>query len=332
MSEDPPHPREVFELQGGEIAERAFSEAMTRGRLHHAWLLAGPEGVGKATFAYRAARRLLGAAPAPRFGLLGAAPDDQASRLVAGRAHPDLMVLQRDAEDGKFRKQIPVDEARGLPEFFAKTPAMAHWRVAIVDQVDDLNPSGANALLKTLEEPPAQAILLLISSRPAALLPTIRSRCRLLRFAAPEPALTAAWLTRRSGIADDEAARLAAMAGGAPGRAWRLAASGALAIDERARALLASLPNPDPGEVLALTDGFRGAEGAERFSLTLERLAARVVETVSARALAGEGESLDRLAETVPYLDDLQRRVEALNLDRTDAFHAALSRLKLAAC
>jgi DNA polymerase-3 subunit delta' len=332
VSEDPPHPRDVFELEGGEIVEHAFAAAMSRGRLHHAWLLAGPEGVGKATFAYRAARRLLGAAPAPQFGVLGAARDDQASRLVAGRAHPDLMVLQRDAEGGKTRKQIPVEEARSLPEFFAKTPALGRWRVAIVDQADDLNPSGANALLKTLEEPPPQGIILLVSSRPAALLPTIRSRCRVLRFTAPEPEATAAWLTRRAGIAADEAAELAVMAGGAPGRAWRLAASGALAVDARARALLASLPHPDPGEVLALTDGFRGAEGAERFALTMERLAARVGETASARALAGEGEKLDRWAETVTWLDELQRRVEAVNLDRTDAFHAALSRLKLAAC
>lgn len=332
MSEDPPHPRDVFEFEGGEDVERTFAEAMTRGRLHHAWLLAGPEGVGKATFAYRAARRLLGAAPAPQLGVLGAAPDDQASRLVAGRAHPDLMVLQREAEDGKARKQIPVEEARGLPEFFAKTPALAHWRVAIVDQADDLNPSGANALLKTLEEPPPQGIILLVSSRPAALLPTIRSRCRLLRFTAPAREATAAWLARRAGIAADEATELAIMAGGAPGQAWRLAASGALAVDARARALLASLPTPDPGEVLALTDGFRGAEGAERFALTMERLAALVGETASARALAGEGEKLDRWAEAVAWLDELQRRVEAVNLDRTDAFHAALSRLKLAAC
>jgi DNA polymerase-3 subunit delta' len=242
------------------------------------------------------------------------------------------MVLQREAEEGKSRKQIPVEEARGLPEFFAKTPALAHWRVAIVDQVDDLNPSGANALLKTLEEPPARGILLLVSSRPAGLLPTIRSRCRVLRFTAPAPQVAADWLMRRAGVAAEEAAELAAMAGGAPGRAWRLAATGALATDERARTLLASLPNPDPGEVMALTDGFRGGEGAERFALTMERLAARIGETASARALAGEGEKLDKWAEAVISLDELQRRVEAVNLDRADAFHSALARLKQAAC
>ena len=331
MSDALPHPRDVYDYDGGETAEQAFGEAMARGRLHHAWLLAGPEGVGKATFAYRATRRLLGAAAAPKFGALGAAADDPVSRLVAGRSHPDLLVLQRDSEDGKARKQIPVEEARGLPEFFAKTPALAAWRVAIVDTADDLNPSGANALLKTLEEPPPRGIILLVASRPAALLPTIRSRCRLLRFDAPAEDRTAAWLARRAGIGETEAARLSAMARGAPGRAWRLAATDAIAADERARALIASLPSPDPAEVLALTDGFRGAEGAERFALLIERLAERIRDMASARALNGEGAGLDRWAEAFEFVSNLPRQVEAVNLDRADAFQAALARMRIAA-
>src|SRR6185437_15164397 len=117
------HPREVFDLIGHGGAEAAFEASRARGRLHHAWLLTGPEGVGKATFAYRAARRLLGARPDDRFGLLGSSPDDPISRQVASRSHPDLLVLERDGEDGKPRKYIPVDDARRLPEFFAKAPA-----------------------------------------------------------------------------------------------------------------------------------------------------------------------------------------------------------------
>ena len=325
---DLPHPRDSFDLEGGEGAERAFLEAMARGRLHHAWLLTGPEGVGKTTFAYRAARRLLGAAAAPAHGLLGAAPDDTVCRLVAGRAHPDLLVLQRDPEDGKSRKQIPVEEARGLPEFFAKTPAMAPWRVAIVDAADDLNPSGANALLKTLEEPPERGIILLVSHRPGALLPTIRSRCRALKFSPPPPERTAVWLAGRSDVAPAEAERLAQMAKGAPGRAWRLAAAGALATDEAARDLLAALPATDPAAMLALADGFRGSEGAERFAILCDRLAERIHRMTSERALAGERDGLDAWAEAFEFLAQLPGQVAAVNLDRGDAFYTALARLR----
>ncbi|MDE2488322.1 MAG: DNA polymerase III subunit delta', partial [Alphaproteobacteria bacterium] len=114
---DVPHPREVFELEGQEGSEAAFEAARARGRLHHAWLLTGPEGAGKATFAYRAARRLLGAPPAAAFGVLGADPEHPVCRQVAARAHPDLLVLERMGEDGKPRKVIPVDDARRLSEF-----------------------------------------------------------------------------------------------------------------------------------------------------------------------------------------------------------------------
>ena len=101
--DEAPHPRQVFELRGAEAPEQAWLEALQRGRMHHAWLLVGPEGVGKATFAYRAARRLLGARPDPSNGLLGSDPDDPVSRQVAARSHPDLLVLERAGEDGKPR-------------------------------------------------------------------------------------------------------------------------------------------------------------------------------------------------------------------------------------
>src|SRR6516164_3908795 len=177
-----PHPREVFEQEGEEAAEAAFEAARARGRLHHAWLLTGPEGVGKATFAYRAARRLLGAPPDPGHGVLGASPDHPVSRQIIAHSHPDLFVLERLGEDGKVRKVIPVDEARALSEFFAKSPATAPHRVAIVDAADDLNVNAANALLKTLEEPPSRGVLLLVGHSPGRLIATIRSRCRRLAF------------------------------------------------------------------------------------------------------------------------------------------------------
>lgn len=326
----PPHPRETSDLSGAQAAERAFLDALQRRRLHHAWLLIGPEGVGKATFAYRAARWLLGAAPAAELGLLGAQPSDPVSRMIVQRAHPDLLVLQRDAEDGKARKQIPVEEARGLPEFFAKTPAIAAWRVAIIDAADDLNPSGANALLKTLEEPPERGAIFLVCHRLGALLPTIRSRCRILRLA-PEPEDdAAAWLSGRLDLDKDEAARLAAMAKGALGKAWRLARSGAVSADAAVRGLLEALPHIDHQAVLALSNGFRGPEGAERFQVLMERLAARIHDQTCAQAMAGEAD-LDRWAEAFTWLGSLEQQTSLLNLDRADAFHSALTHLA-AAC
>ena len=129
---DIPHPRDVFGFEHGEVVEQAFLDAEARGRLHHAWLLTGPEGVGKATFAYRAARRLMGATPNSTYGLLGSRPDHPVSRQISARSHPDIMVLEREVEGGKARKVIPVDEARRLPEFFSKAPASSPYRVAIV--------------------------------------------------------------------------------------------------------------------------------------------------------------------------------------------------------
>jgi len=325
-----PHPREVFDLQGHEAPEAAFEDARARGRLHHAWLLTGPEGVGKATFAYRAARRLLGAPADLRHGALGVDPAHPVSRQVLGRAHPDLLVLERIGEDGKPRKAIPVDEARRLSEFFSKSPAAAPHRVAIVDAADDLNVNAANALLKTLEEPPPKGVLLMVAHSPGRLLPTIRSRCRRLAFAALGQEEAAAFVRARAEVSAEAALRLAQMAGGAPGRALGLAAAEALMLDDAARELLADLPRVDEAMALSLADRFRGGEGQGQFNLLFERLAERLRSQVAARARDGQG-ALDRWAQAWETLQRLPREVEALNLDRTDALFTALAELRRAA-
>jgi DNA polymerase-3 subunit delta' len=324
------HPREVFDLTGHEDTEAAFEAARARGRLHHAWLLTGPEGVGKATFAYRAARRLLGAPADPARGLLGADPGHPVSRQVASRAHPDLLVLERVGEDGKLRKYIPVDDARRLSEFFSKSPASAPHRVAIIDAADDLNVNAANALLKTLEEPPPKGVLLMVAHSPGRLLSTIRSRCRRLAFAPLGLEASAAFVRARAEVSEEAALRLARMAGGAPGRALALAASEAIALDDAARELLAHLPSLDEALALSLADRFRGGEGQAQFALLFERLAERVHVLVAERAARGQG-ALDRWAQAWETLQRLPREVEAVNLDRTDALFAALSELRQAA-
>ncbi len=330
MVDQVPHPREVFQLAGHQAEEIAFEIARSRGRLHHAWLLTGTEGVGKATFAYRAARRLLGAPIDEGFGVLGTDPNHPVSRQIIARAHPDLLVLERVGEDGKLRKSIPVDEARKLSEFFSKSPASAPHRVAIIDAADDLNGNSANAVLKTLEEPPERGVLLLVAHSPGRLLATIRSRCRRLAFQPLGEAEVTRFVQERVEVDEEQSLRLARMAGGAPGRALMLARAGGVAIDDIAKGLLAELPSVDSSAVMALTDRFKGAEGAIIFNLLFERLADRIHDLTIARAGTGLS-GLDPWAAVWESLQRLPRDVEAVNLDRTDAFHAALSTLREAA-
>ena len=321
-------PRDAFRLEGLEAAEQAFLQAMDRGRLHHAWLLCGPEGVGKATLAFRVARRLLGAAPDSAFGPLGSSPDHTVSRQISARAHPDLMVVERLGDDGKMRRQIPVEEARRLPEFFSKSPGEASYRVAIIDAADDLNQQGANAVLKTLEEPPERGVLLLVAHQPGALLPTIRSRCRRLVIAPPPESVAAAMVARTADLNAEDALRLVRMGRGAPGRALRLHAVGALAIDDAARAVVNGLPRVDYQAMLALTDGFRGGEGTERFRIFIERLSDRIHALVVHRALEGTDTGLEDWARAWETLQTLPAQVEGLNLDKGDALWTALGQLR----
>lgn len=314
-----PHPRDVYTLDGAEPAERAWLEAVARGRLHHAWLLAGPEGVGKATFAFRAARRLLGARSDPASGLLGASPDDPVCRLIESRAHPDLLVLEREGGDGKLKRGISVDEARRLPEFFAKSPSIAAWRVAIIDAADDLNPSAANAVLKTLEEPPERGVVLMVSHAPGALLPTLRSRCRRLNFAPWPEARVARFMQAAGGLDPADADRLAALSCGAPGRALRLRAQGALELDGTARAIFEGGPGRQDAAVQALSDKLRGGEAAARFALLLELLAEQARAAALAAATADAPARAEQAAAAWTRWRALPAEVEGLNLDRGEA-------------
>jgi DNA polymerase-3 subunit delta' len=252
------------------------------------------------------------------------------SRQIIAHAHPDLFVIERLGEDGKVRKVIPVEETRRISEFFSKSPASAPHRVAIVDAVDDLNPFGANAILKTLEEPPPHGVLLMVSHSPGRLLPTIRSRCRRLAFPPLGLEETAAFVRHREDVSAEDALRLARMAGGAPGRAWALAGAKAIDMDDAARALIEGLPRVDEAMALSLADRFRGGEGQAQFNLLFDRLSERVHGFAAERAGKSIG-GLDRWAQVWETLQRLSREVEALNLDRADALFTALGELRQAA-
>ena len=237
----------MAELIGNAAAQAAFAAAAVSGTLHHAWLLAGPEGVGKATFARAAALRLLADAAAPGTLPPGlAVPEGHSARalMVAG-SHPDYRLLGRlpkdpDKPDEDLARSITIAQVRSLGPLFATRPSLSFRRVIVIDAIDDLERGGANALLKNLEEPPAGTIFLLVSHAPGRLLPTIRSRCRLLRFERLRDEEVAAVLRRELPEADEtEIAALTRASDGAPGRGLRYAGLDIAGLDGAIAALAA---------------------------------------------------------------------------------------------
>lgn len=342
--EGAPHPRETRELIGQGAAEAAFLEAFNTGRLHHAWLLTGPLGVGKATLAWRIARFLLATPETEEGGLFGDAPpapdtlsipDDHpvARRLLAG-SEGRIFVLRRAWDDEKKRLKtvITVDEVRKMRNFLHLSSADGGRRVVIVDPADEMNPNAANALLKMLEEPPEGVAFLLVSHHPSGLLPTIRSRCRELRLATLGPDDLARAVAAAGGDHGDSGA-LAALATGSVGEAIRLTNLDGLETYGALVALFATLPRLDRPAALKLAEGAAGRGAAERydlmlalFDLFLARLArAGTLGTTGPEAAPGEAALFARLApspvaarawaELHQSLGARARHAKAVNLD-----------------
>ena len=211
-------------LFGHDAAVAALRAGLAGGRLHHAWLIAGPQGIGKALFAQKAALRVLAEGAGPPVDLLGLdVPDEhRIARLVEAGSHPDLMRLERLPRDngGDLARSISVDQVRGLQRLFSTTASLSPWRIVIIDSIDDLERGGANALLKNLEEPPPNSLFLLVSHAPERLLPTIRSRCRQLRLSTlDDDAMTSALQASLPDADEAEIASLRQVGEGSPGRA-----------------------------------------------------------------------------------------------------------------
>jgi len=266
------HPRATTALFGHAAAEQAMLADYRGGRMSHAWLIGGPDGIGKATLAYRMARFVLAhadpAAPAvQRARSLDVPADHPVARRIAAGAHGDLLVLERTPGDsGTLRTVITVEQVRRTVGFFGSTAGEGGWRVCVVDSADELkHPEGSNALLKVLEEPPARSLFLLVSHAPGRLLPTIRSRCRhlvLRRLDATDVMAAAAAALGRS--ADDETLRRAAAAAeGSVGRAIALSGGPLLAVRDNVVELIARLPATDARALHALGESLdRAEEGA----------------------------------------------------------------------
>ncbi|WP_426164221.1 DNA polymerase III subunit delta' [Sandarakinorhabdus sp. DWP1-3-1] len=285
----------------------AFKAAFKGQRPHHAWLLTGPQGLGKALFAETAAIWLLAGRPEGS-GFEGGSESSAASLIAAG-SHPDFRRLVRTEDDkGKLRSVIRVDEVRALQPLFRQTPSIADWRIVIVDSADEMNTQSANALLKNLEEPPQQTLFFLISHTPGRLLPTIRSRCRTLRFGRLTDTEVDAVLGAAPGLDDDDRAALVRIAEGAPGRALRFAESGIAALEEQLAELAVTPAAAAPGRAMALARSLAGKANTPRYEAFLELAPAMIAHaardrqgTALARALA-DWEAASKLAASAVAL------------------------------
>lgn len=360
-------PRRNPDLVGHEAVEQALLEAWGGGRMHHAWLIGGPPGIGKATLAYRFARFVLaetaegmaggsgggglfGDAAAPARSLY-LAPENPVFRRVAAGSHADLLTVERerDAKKDRLKRDIAVDDVRRIAPFLHRTSGEGGWRVAVIDGADRMNSSGMNAILKILEEPPSRALLLLVTDNPGGLLPTIRSRTRKLALNPLAEDLTAGLLGRyRPELPPADRAALAHLAEGSIGRAIALTDAGGLELYRDMLNLLSGLPRLEVTAVYAFAEKIGRAGAEELYETATDLLVwwlARLVRAIAVGVLpveAAPGEAalmarlaaargLDRWMQVWEKTAREFARAEAANLDKTLVVATALLALETAA-
>jgi DNA polymerase-3 subunit delta' len=326
-----PEPRENPDLLGHEAAERIWDRARASGRLHHAWLITGTQGIGKATLAYRLARGLLAdRAPGESLAL---DPADPVFRRIAAGTHAGLMTVERspDEKTKRMRRDIVVDEVREVTQFLRRTAGEGGWRVVVVDGAEDMNPNAANALLKLLEEPPTGALLLLVCHAPGLLPATIRSRCRRLRLSPLSRAEVETLLTRYlPELPPDERAQMAALAEGSIGRALTLAAGEGPAMAAQVARVLATIPKG----LAALEVADAVARDEAGFSLFMDLLRQAIGSAVRQGARGAPDShqagllqlrSIEAWGGVWQALTQIQDETERFALDRRQAVLAGLS-------
>ena len=349
------HPRHTRSVIGHDDAQRMLAEGVRAGRLHHGWLVTGLEGIGKATLGYALARHLL-ARPDEREAAaqsLAVPEGSVAQRQVAALSHPDLLVLRRpwDSKAKRHTTTIPVDEVRRLRMFLGHTAEAASWRVVLVDTADDLNLAAANAVLKSLEEPPPRTVFILISSEPGRLLATIRSRCRTLALSPLAPpdlkaAVGQAMTASENGTppAPSDWPGLIELSRGSVRRALEVSSSGGLKLYERVHAIFAGMPKIDWTSVHALSDDLAGAAAEQKFEAFFEfwmDLLSRLIRAQAtgegsvkdialARVLIGNGQ-LPAFASAWSDIAMAKAETMALNLDRKALIMDIVARLSVAA-
>ncbi|MBP0617115.1 DNA polymerase III subunit delta' [Jiella mangrovi] len=324
-----PQPFVTPKLFGHEDVFAEMVEARRSGRMHHAWLLQGPSGIGKASAAFAFARLLAGAATIEdEAATVAFNPDNSVFRQIAIGSLPGLIHLTRPAvERGTgYRTQITVEEVRRLGRFFHATASGEGWRIAIVDPADDLNRSAANALLKLLEEPPARSLFLLVNHTPGKLLPTIRSRCRVARFeplgdAAVKQALAAFGQTLDPQTADT----IVEAAEGSVRQALMLAANGGVEIGRTLHGLLA-MSELDVNALQGLLDRLTAKGREAAFELFLSSLLGSIAEASEERVASGRLTAAAAYAELWQAESRRLAEAAAFNLDRKQAAMTTVSR------
>lgn len=361
------HPRRNTHLDGHAAAEKRLLDSWNSGRMHHAWLIGGPPGIGKATLAFRMARFVLtkGLAGEQEMGLFGPPPDPTSLNVdmdspvchrIASSGHADLLTIQRtwDEKRKRFKRDLAVDEVRKIAPFLRLTSAEGGWRVVIVDGADQLNSSGQNALLKILEEPPNKALILLVADNVGAMLPTIRSRTRKLALEPLSEGQVRSLLFRYlPDLADGERTALARLAEGSIGRAMELHAAGGLDLYKAMLGVFDTLPRLDILGAYAFIDAtLRGGNEeanwvavAELMSWWLGRIARAAARgTVPPEVVPGEAAlvhrlmqgshragGLDRWVEVWENTNHMFAKAESANLDRRQTLMSVLSRIEAAA-
>ncbi|WP_424926495.1 DNA polymerase III subunit delta' [Amaricoccus tamworthensis] len=335
-----PHPRHVDALVGQQHALTEFDQAEASGRLHHAWLITGPRGIGKATLAWTLARRLLK-------GDSTASDTNETLRQIANLSSPDLILCRRpwDEKRKRLKTAITVDEIREIKSYFQMSSARDNWRVAIIDCADEMTGSSANALLKILEEPPARSVFFLVSHRPSMLLPTIRSRCRELRGRPlGRDALAQVLGSCDVTIDPDEANALEILSAGSAGAALDLASGDGIQIYGQLIQLLLNGPPLDRQVVRRICDACATPANSERFRITidlLELLLGRIARAAAGMNLATVSDTEAQLfarfagapgtactwAELGPKIRARSDQARLVNLDPAQVMHDTFAQI-----
>jgi DNA polymerase-3 subunit delta' len=315
-------PRENPEFVGHQGAVASLYHAASSGRLHHAWLIGGQVGIGKATLAYRFARWLLAGGTSADLAVPVSHP---AFKRVAANTHADLLSIERRFDDKrkKMQSEIVVDTVLEVGKFLRLTAGEGGWRVVVVDGAEEMNRNAANALLKLLEEPPKRAILLLVSHAPGRLLPTIRSRCRTLNLAPlGDDEVEGLLRAQAPELSRADAARIARLSEGSIGRALTLAEENGVAIAGLVDEVLAGAVAPARAQQVADTLA-RSEDGYEVFMSLLRSGLAAGTRAAARRNQAG----LSRRVGLWEEFGKLERDVQNLNLDKRAAIIVALNQL-----
>jgi len=322
---------ETQHLVGHDEAMREVQAAFASGRMHHAWLIAGIEGIGKATLAKHIAQFVL-ANGESALGKID--PEHRVAKLVEAETHPDMLIIRRpvDEKTGELRNIIPVEETLRVAMFLHKTATHGGWRVVIIDEAHAMNRNGQNAILKIIEEPPPQTLILITVTTPGVLLPTIRSRCRVLPLAPLDAAHMQVILHRTAPqMPMEDVNALIALSGGSIGFALKVLHSEVLPLYREMLAILNAMPELDVARLYKLADQIAKKADAESFdvltSLLIERL--RMLTHEEAHRVP-----VGRVDLTLQIWDKTRATLAALdhtNLDRKLAFINAMSEIRAVA-